>query len=151
MSSESLPFHRPWIDEASIKAVVEVLESGWLTRGPRTEAFERAFAEYVGARHAIGVSSCTAGLHLALVALGVGPGDEVITSPITFPATANVVVHQGARPVFADVEASTLNIDPATSRPRSPPARAPSFPCTSRGIPVGWTPSWPWLAGTGSG
>jgi dTDP-4-amino-4,6-dideoxygalactose transaminase len=109
---ESVPFHRPWIDDAAIKGVVEVLESGWLTRGPKTVAFERAFAEYVGTRHAIGLSSCTAGLHLALVALGIGPGDEVITSPITFPATANVVVHQGGRPVFADVDPLTLNIDP---------------------------------------
>jgi dTDP-4-amino-4,6-dideoxygalactose transaminase len=107
-----LPFHQPWMDETSIKAVAEVLESGWVTRGPKTAAFEEAFSRYVGARHAIGLSSCTAGLHLALVALGIGPGDEVITSPITFPATANVILHQGARPVFADVDALTLNIDP---------------------------------------
>lgn len=110
--AEFLPFHRPWIDEASSKAVVEVLESGWLTRGPRTELFEAAFKQYIGCRHAIGLNSCTAGLHLALVALGIGPGDEVVTSPITFPATANVIVHQGAKPVFADVEAGTLNLDP---------------------------------------
>ena len=108
-----LPFHQPWIDDAGIKAVTDVLQSGWITRGPRTEEFERAFATYVGSRHAIGLSSCTAGLHLALVALGIGRGDEVITSPITFPATANVIVHQGARPVFADVERATLNLDPA--------------------------------------
>ncbi len=108
-----LPFHQPWIDDTGIKAVADVLQSGWITRGPRTEEFERAFGAYVGSRHAIGLSSCTAGLHLALVALGIGPGDEVITSPITFPATANVVVHQGARPVFADVDPVTLNLDPA--------------------------------------
>ena len=108
-----LPFHQPWIDDGGIKAVSDVLQSGWITRGPRTEEFERAFGHYVGSRHAIGLSSCTAGLHLALVALGVGPGDEVITTPVTFPATANVVVHQGARPVFADVDPATLNIDPA--------------------------------------
>ena len=108
-----LPFHQPWIDDAGIKAVSDVLQSGWITRGPRTEEFERAFGAYVGSRHAVGLSSCTAGLHLALVTLGIGPGDEVITSPITFPATANVVVHQGARPVFADVDPVTLNIDPA--------------------------------------
>ncbi len=108
-----LPFHQPWIDDAGVKAVSDVLQSGWITRGPRTEEFERAFGAYVGSRHTIGLSSCTAGMHLALVTLGIGPGDEVITSPITFPATANVVVHQGARPVFADVDPVTLNVDPA--------------------------------------
>lgn len=109
---EFLPFHRPWIDEAAVKSVTEVLESGWITRGPKTEGFEQAFKRYVGCRNAIGLNSCTAGLHLSLVALGIGPGDEVITSPITFPATANVIVHQGARPVFVDVEEQTLNLDP---------------------------------------
>jgi dTDP-4-amino-4,6-dideoxygalactose transaminase len=110
---EFLPFHRPWIDDASVKEVVEALQSGWITRGPRTAAFEEGFRQYVGARHAIALNSCTAGLHLALVAAGVGPESEVITSPITFPATANVVVHQGARPVFVDVEPGTLNLDAA--------------------------------------
>ena len=133
--AEFLPFHQPWIDEASVKAVVDVLESGWLTRGPKTEAFERVFAEYVGARHAIGLSSCTAGLHLALVALGIGPGDEVITSPITFPATANVVVHQGAVPVFADVEPATLNIDPAQIEARITPRTRAIIPVHFAGHP----------------
>jgi dTDP-4-amino-4,6-dideoxygalactose transaminase len=130
-----LPFHQPWIDEAAIKAVVEVLESGWLTRGPRTEAFERAFGGYVGARHAIGLSSCTAGLHLALVTLGIGPGDEVITSPITFPASANVIVHQGARPVFADVDPHTLNIDPAHVEARITPRTRAILPVHFAGHP----------------
>jgi len=133
--AEFLPFHRPWIDEPSIKAVVEVLESGWLTRGARTEAFERAFADYVGARHAIGLSSCTAGLHLALVTLGIGPGDEVITSPITFPASANVIVHQGARPVFADVDPDTLNIDPAQIEARITPHTRAILPVHFAGHP----------------
>jgi dTDP-4-amino-4,6-dideoxygalactose transaminase len=108
---EFLPFHRPWIDDAAVKEVVEALLSGWITRGPRTAAFEEGFRQYVGARHAIALNSCTAGLHLALVAAGIGPGAEVITSPITFPATANVVIHQGATPVFADVDERTLNLD----------------------------------------
>ncbi|MDC3378962.1 DegT/DnrJ/EryC1/StrS family aminotransferase, partial [Planctomycetota bacterium] len=82
--------------------------------GPRTEAFERAFAERVGAKHAVGLSSCTAALHLALVALDLGPGDEVITTPITWAATANVIVHTGATPVFADVDPLTLCLDPAS-------------------------------------
>lgn len=109
---EFLPFHRPWIDEAAIRSVAQVLESEWITRGPKTEEFEEAFRGYIGCRHAIGLNSCTAGLHLALAALGIGRGDEVITTPITFPATANVIIHQGAKPVFVDVDEETLNLDP---------------------------------------
>jgi dTDP-4-amino-4,6-dideoxygalactose transaminase len=134
-SSPFLPFHRPWIDAESIQAVVDVLESGWLTRGPRTEAFEKAFADYLGCRAAIGLNSCTAGLHLALVALGIGPGDEVITSPITFPASANVIVHQGARPVFADVDASTLNLDPERVEARITPRTRAILPVHFAGHP----------------
>jgi len=130
-----LPFHQPWVDEAGIKAVTDVLHSGWLTRGPRTEEFERAFGGYVGSRHAIGLSSCTAGLHLALVALGIGPGDEVITSPITFPATANVIVHQGARPVFADVDRLTLNLDPARVEAKITPRTRAIMPVHFAGHP----------------
>jgi dTDP-4-amino-4,6-dideoxygalactose transaminase len=130
-----LPFHQPWVDDAGIKAVTEVLQSGWLTRGPRTEEFERAFRTYVGSRHAIGLSSCTAGLHLALVALGIGPGDEVITSPITFPATANVIVQQGARPIFADVEPLTLNLDPARVEAKITPRTRAIIPVHFAGHP----------------
>jgi dTDP-4-amino-4,6-dideoxygalactose transaminase len=133
--AQFLPFHQPWIEEPAIKAVVEVLESGWLTRGAKTEAFERAFGAYVGARHAIGLSSCTAGLHLALVALGIGPGDEVITTPITFPASANVIVHQGARPVFADVDPDTLNIDPVQIEARITPRTRAILPVHFAGHP----------------
>jgi dTDP-4-amino-4,6-dideoxygalactose transaminase len=114
LRAEFLPFHRPWIDGAAIQEVVEALKSGWITRGPRTEAFEERFRQYIGCRHAIALNSCTAGLHLALVTAGIGPGSEVITSPITFPATANVIVHQGATPVFVDVDERTLNLEPAT-------------------------------------
>jgi dTDP-4-amino-4,6-dideoxygalactose transaminase len=107
-----LSFQPPDIGDEEIEAVVETLRSGWLTTGPRTAELERRFADYVGARHAIAVASGTAALHLALVAAGIGPGDEVITTPITWPATANVIVHTGARPVFVDVRESDLNIDP---------------------------------------
>src|SRR5438132_13948954 len=107
-----LVFQPPAIGEEEIAAVAETLRSGWLTTGPRTAELERRFAEYVGAKHALAVTSGTAALHLALVALGIGPGDEVITTPITWPATANVIVHTGACPVFADVRESDLNIDP---------------------------------------
>jgi dTDP-4-amino-4,6-dideoxygalactose transaminase len=104
-------FHRPWLGEEEEKEVIETLRSGWLTTGARTHEFERRFAEYIGCKHAIGLNSCTAGLHLALSALDLGPGDEVITTPITFAASANVIIHQGAKPVFVDVESDTLEID----------------------------------------
>jgi dTDP-4-amino-4,6-dideoxygalactose transaminase len=108
-----LSFQPPAVGDEEIEAVAETLRSGWLTTGPRAAELERRIAEMVGAKHAVAVSSGTAAIHLALVALGIGPDDEVITSPITWPATANVVVHAGARPVFVDVRDSDLNIDPA--------------------------------------
>jgi len=92
--------------------VVETLRSGWLSAGPRTEEFERDFRRYTGAPAALALNSCTAGLHAALLALGIGPGDEVVTTPMTFAATANVVEQTGARPVLADVEPDTLNLSP---------------------------------------
>ena len=107
-----VPFHRPSIDEAEIAAVVEVLRSGWLTTGPKTREFEDAFAARVGARHAIAVTSGTAALHLALLAAGVGPGDAILTTPLTFPATTEVALYCGAQPRFADVDPKTLNLDP---------------------------------------
>jgi dTDP-4-amino-4,6-dideoxygalactose transaminase len=106
-----LGFQPPAVGEEEIAAVTEALRSGWLTTGPRAEELERRFAEYTGAKHALAVSSGTAAMHLSLVALGIGPGDEVITTPITWPATANVIVHTGATPVFADVREFDLNID----------------------------------------
>jgi len=107
-----LSFQPPAITEAEVEAVAETLRSGWLTTGPRTAELESRMRDYLRAEHVLAVSSCTAALHLSLVALGVGPGDEVITTPITWPATANVIVHCGATPVFADVRDDTLNIDP---------------------------------------
>ena len=108
-----LPFSEPLLGEEEIQAVVECLRSGWLTRGLRVQAFEQAFSAYLGCAHALAVNSCTAALHLALEAVGVGPRDEVITSPMTFAATAAVVEHLGARPVLVDCEPSGLNLDPA--------------------------------------
>jgi dTDP-4-amino-4,6-dideoxygalactose transaminase len=107
-----LSFQPPAVGDEEVAAVGETIRSGWLTSGPRAAELERRFAEYTGAKHALALSSGTAALHLSLVALGVGPGDEVITTPITWPATANVIVHAGARPVFADVRDDDLNIDP---------------------------------------
>jgi dTDP-4-amino-4,6-dideoxygalactose transaminase len=108
-----LGFQPPAIGEEEIAAVAETLRSGWLTTGPRAAELEQRMAEYLEAEHVLALASGTAALHLALVALGVGPGDEVITTPITWPATANVVVHTGATPVFVDVLEGDLNIDPA--------------------------------------
>lgn len=106
-----LPFGAPQIGEEEIAEVVATLRSGWIGTGPKTQRFEEQFADYVGAKHAVAVNSCTAGLHLSLLVLGIGPGDEVITSPLTFAATANVIEHVGATPVFVDIDRVTLNIN----------------------------------------
>jgi dTDP-4-amino-4,6-dideoxygalactose transaminase len=108
-----LGFQPPAIGDEEIAAVAETLRSGWLTTGPRAAELERRMAEYLQAEHVLALASGTAALHLALVGLGVGPGDEVITTTITWPATVNVIVHSGATPVFVDVLESDLNIDPA--------------------------------------
>jgi dTDP-4-amino-4,6-dideoxygalactose transaminase len=111
MNTEFIPFHKPHIGEEEIREVEATLRSGWLTTGPRTSQFENEFKAYVSAKHALAVSSATAGLHLALVALGIGPGDEVITTPVTFCSTVHTILHAGARPVLADI-ASDGNLDP---------------------------------------
>ncbi len=108
-----LPYNLPDISDAEVDAVVETLRSGWLAPGRRAREFEAAFAAYTGAKHAVALDSATAGLHLALVALGVGPGDEVITTPTTFAATVNVIIHAGATPVLADIRIDDYCIDPA--------------------------------------
>jgi dTDP-4-amino-4,6-dideoxygalactose transaminase len=108
-----LPFAPPLIGEEEIAEVAATLRSGWLTTGPKTSEFERDFAEALGAQAALALNSCTAALHLALLTLDIGEGDEVVTTPLTFAATANVVEHVRARVVLVDVEPDTLNIDPA--------------------------------------
>ncbi len=108
-----IPYGRQWIDEADIRAVVDVLRSDWITTGPKVSEFEHAVMDFVGTEHAVAVNSGTAALHAAMCAIGVGDGDEVILPPMTFVATANCVVFQGATPVFADVDADTLLINPA--------------------------------------
>ena len=113
MRSSFLPFALPEIHSAELDAVREVLESGWITTGPKTKQFETAFAQAVQAEHAVALNSCTAAMHLALEAIGLQPGDDVITTPYTFAATAEVIRYFGARPVLVDVDPSTLNIDPA--------------------------------------
>jgi dTDP-4-amino-4,6-dideoxygalactose transaminase len=110
-----LPYGRHAIDDADVEAVVTTLRSSLITTGPEVPAFERAFAAAVGARHAVAVSSGTAALHAAVFAAGLGPGDEAVTTPLTFVATSNAVLYQGARPVFADIRADTLTLDPAAA------------------------------------
>ena len=107
-----LPFSPPCIGEEEIAEVIDTLRSQWITTGPKAKRFESEFREFIGAPAALALNSCTAGLHTALVALGVGAGAEVITTPMTFAASANVIEHVGARTVFVDVEPDTLNIDP---------------------------------------
>jgi len=106
-----LSFSQPLIEEEEINEVIDTLRSGWLTTGPKVKRFEKEFAQYIGSKYAIATNSCTGGLHLALVAAGIGGGDEVITTPFTFCATANVILHTGAKPVFVDIRPDTFNID----------------------------------------
>lgn len=112
MRKDFLEFSPPVIGDDEVNAVVETLRSSWITTGPKTKEFEKKFAEKFGAPAALAVNSCTAALHTALVGLGIGPGDEVITTPMTFCSTVNVIEQVGARPVLVDVEPDTLNIDP---------------------------------------
>jgi dTDP-4-amino-4,6-dideoxygalactose transaminase len=116
MRETFLPFSPPFIGDAEIAEVVDSLRSGWITTGPKTKRFEREFAAYFGTPAALALSSCTAGLHTALVVNGIGPGDEVIVTPMTFTATVAVIEHCGATPVLVDVEPDTLNIDPELVR-----------------------------------
>ncbi len=109
-----LVFGAPQIGDADIEEVIASLKSGWLGTGPKVARFEADFAAYKGTAHAVAVSSCTAALHLSMLAAGLGPGDEVITTPLTFSATVNAIIHAGATPVLADIDPITQNIDPAT-------------------------------------
>ncbi|MHB8985367.1 MAG: DegT/DnrJ/EryC1/StrS family aminotransferase, partial [Eubacteriales bacterium] len=108
-----LPYGKQYVDRDDIRAVREALTSDWLTTGPKVEEFEKDLARRAGARYAVAMNSGTAALHAAYFAAGVGPGDEVVTSPVTFAATANAALFLGAKPVFADVRRDTVNIDPA--------------------------------------
>ena len=121
MRENFLVFGSPRIDEDEIEEVVSCLRSGWIGTGPRVAEFERRFAAYKGATHAVAVNSCTAALHLSILAAGIGPGDEVITTPLTFCASVNAIIHAGATPVLADVDPRSMNIDPECVKARITP------------------------------
>jgi len=112
MRKDFLVFGNPQIEEDEIKEVVDCLRSGWISTGPRVAQFEEQFKQYIGSKHALALNSCTAGLHLSMIVAGLKPGDEVITTPMTFAATANAILHTGASPVFVDIELSSMTIDP---------------------------------------
>jgi dTDP-4-amino-4,6-dideoxygalactose transaminase/nucleoside-diphosphate-sugar epimerase len=134
--STFLPFAQCWTGEAEENEILDSMRSGWITTGPKLQRFEAMMREYIGCKHAIAVSSCTAALHLSLAALDIGPGDEVITTPITWPATSNVVVHLGAKPVFVDVEPDTLNMDPTKIEAAITPRTKAILPVHMAGQPV---------------
>lgn len=130
-----IPFHRADLGEEEVQAVADVIRSGWLTMGAKTFEFEKQFAHYVGASHAIAVSSCTAALHLALEAVGVKHGDEVLVPTTTFTATAEVVTYFGARPVFVDVDPNMMNLDPVDAERRITPRTKAIIPVHLAGTP----------------
>ena len=130
-----LIFGSPLIEEPEISDVVDCLRSGWLGTGPRVAKFEEEFRRYKGVGHAVAVSSCTAALHLSILAAGIGPGDEVITTPLTFCATVNAILHAGATPILADVDLATMNIDPAEVQKKISPRTRAILPVHFAGRP----------------
>ncbi|MEI6632676.1 MAG: DegT/DnrJ/EryC1/StrS family aminotransferase [Chlamydiota bacterium] len=140
MRKTFLVFGSPLIEEPEIAEVVECLRSGWVSTGPRVGKFEDMFREYAGAKYARALASCTAGLHLSMLVSGIKPGDEVITTPMTFAATANVITHVGAVPVFADVDRRTMNIDPEEVRRKLTPKTRAVIPVHFAGRPCAMDP-----------
>ena len=138
--SVDLPFHKSWLGEEEHQEVEDTLNSGWLTTGPKTQKFEELFKDYIGCKHAIALNSCTAGLNLALAVQNFADGDEVITSPMTFPATANVILLQRLKPVFADIEPGTLTIDPQKIEEKITPRTRAIIPVHFAGHPCDMTP-----------
>ena len=137
---EFLPFSLPSIEDDDIRGVVEVLQSGWITTGPKCAAFEQAFAAYVGAPHACALTSATAGMHCVLLALGLRPGAEVITSSMTWVSTVNMIVIAGAQPVFVDIDPQTLMISAADAARAITPRTKALIPIHFAGAPVDLDP-----------
>ncbi|NLL37813.1 MAG: UDP-4-amino-4,6-dideoxy-N-acetyl-beta-L-altrosamine transaminase [Fretibacterium sp.] len=143
MNVKPLSYGRQWVDDDDIAAVVKVLKGDWLTQGPAVEAFERSLADYVGVKHAVVFSNGTAALHGAMAAAGLGPGDQVLTTPLTFAATANSALYVGAEPVFADIDPQTLCLDPQKARARleEPPHKIRAIaPVSFTGFPFDMAP-----------
>lgn len=138
--SVDLPFHKSWLEEEEHREVEDTLNSGWLTTGPKVQKFEEAFKEYIGCKHAVALNSCTAGLNLALALQNFADGDEVITTPMTFPATANAILLQRLKPVFADIEPGTLTIDPRKIEAVITPRTRAIIPVHFAGHPCDMTP-----------
>ena len=138
--SVDLPFHKSWLEEEEHREVEDTLNSGWLTTGPKTQKFEEAFKDYIGCRYAVALNSCTAGLNLALTVQNFAEGDEVITTPMTFPATTNVILLQRLKPVFADIEPGTLTIDPRKIEAKITPRTRAIIPVHFAGHPCDMTP-----------
>ncbi|KQQ01429.1 MULTISPECIES: DegT/DnrJ/EryC1/StrS family aminotransferase [unclassified Rathayibacter] len=143
MSAEVLPridVMRPWLGQEEVDALAEVVASGWIAQGPRVARFEEAFAAAMGVEHAVALSSCTTALHLGLVVAGVSSGDDVVVPSFSFIATANAVVHAGARPVFADVDPTTGNVTAETIRVALTPATRAVIAVDQGGVPVDLDP-----------
>ncbi|MBF0189363.1 MAG: DegT/DnrJ/EryC1/StrS family aminotransferase [Magnetococcales bacterium] len=140
MTKPFIIFGAPIIQQDELNEVLSVLESGWLGTGPRVQAFEQAFATYKGVQHAVALNSCTAALHLSLLASGVGPGDEVITTPMTFCATVNAIIHTGATPVLADIDPDDLNISVREVAQRITPNTRAILPVHFAGMPCDMDP-----------
>ena len=138
--SVDLPFHKSWLEEEEHREVEDTLNSGWLTTGPKAQKFEEAFKDYIGCKHAVALNSCTAGLNLVLTVQNFAEGDEVITTPMTFPATTNVILLQRLKPVFADIEPGTLTIDPRKIEAKITPRTRAIIPVHFAGHPCDMTP-----------
>ncbi|WP_077619743.1 DegT/DnrJ/EryC1/StrS family aminotransferase [Bacillus sinesaloumensis] len=136
----TIPYALPMIEDEEIKEVIDTIKSNWLSKGPKTVEFEGKVKEYVNANHGIGLNSCTAGLHLAQLAAGIGPGDEVITTPYTFVASANTIIHTGATPVFVDIDPITMNIDPNLIEEKITPRTKAIIPVHFAGYPCDMDP-----------
>ncbi len=139
-SNHYIPYALPLIGDEEVQAVTEVLRSDWITTGPKTKQFEADFAAFVDAPHAVALNSCTAALHLALLAAGVGPGDEVITTPMTFCATVNTILHVGATPVLADIDPVTLCLSPEAAAAKITPRTKAIVPVHYAGHPADMDP-----------
>ena len=135
MRKDFLIFGSPKIEQEEIDEVVDSLKSGWISTGPKVAKFEALFKDYIGSKHALALNSCTAGLHVSMIAAGLKPGDEVVTTPMTFGATGNSIIHSGAKPVFVDINLPTMNIDPDSIEEKITPKTKALLPVHLAGRP----------------